>query len=409
MSPKKAPVDNKAQPWMLGKFSSKLKVGLVGFPNVGKSTLYNSLSKSHHAEAAPYPFCTIGPSETRALVEDARFDWLVEHEKPAATVPAFLTVVDIAGLIKGCSQGAGLGNEFLANIKDVDGIIHVMRAFEDPDVPHAEDKVDPVADIDVITSELRIKDIEFMKNKLEAHERARTASATKSPAALKAWEEEKAAMIKFIAWMEDGKDIRNGMSEWTTKDIDYLNEYRLLTAKPAMFAVNLTFEDFKRKKNKWLKPIFEWVQKNSSGSVIIPYSGAWESKCQDLEGDELKTEIEGAGMTLDTFSSLAKMKKTAFNMINLIYFFTYGPKEVKAWVIRNGWTAPKAAGTIHGDIEHGFICADVMAFEELKAAGSQAEMKKTGKYRQEGKNYVVQDGDVILFKHNAPKSAANKK
>lgn len=394
MAPKKKDVAKEKGAWMLGRFSTNLKVGLVGAPNVGKSTLYNSLSKSHHAEAANYPFCTIDPSETRVVVEDQRFDWLVEHRKPKGTVKPFLTIVDIAGLIKGASTGAGLGNAFLSHINAVDGIIHVMRAFEDDAVIHHDDRPNPVADIEMITSELRIKDLSMLDGLKQSHGRNKQASATKSPAALKAWETERDAIDKFYRWLEEGKDIRNGMDEWTTKDIEYLNEYKLLTAKPVMFAVNLSFEDYKRKKNKFLKPIFEWVQENAKGSMIIPYSGSFEEELQELTAEDCVREEEERGAV----SALPKMIKNAFSMVNLIYFFTYGPLEVRSWVIRRGYLAPQAGSVIHNDFEKAFIMAEVMAFEDLKDAGSEAEVKTRGRWRQEGKTYEVQDGDVITFK-----------
>merc|ERR1719222_1109168 len=196
-----------------GSFLEVAKVGMVGMPNVGKSTLYNSLSKSHHSKTANVPFCTIDPSETRAWLEDERFDWLVAKEKPKSEVKAFVTVVDIAGLISGASKGEGLGNAFLSHIQSVDGIIHVMRAFEDDDVIHAEDTVDPVRDINTISSELRIKDIDFIKSKIEAHMKCKTAEATKTPQAKKRWEENLASFEKILKFMEDGKDCRNGMGD----------------------------------------------------------------------------------------------------------------------------------------------------------------------------------------------------
>lgn len=401
MAPKKKVVDDTPGAWMLGKFSTNLKVGLVGLPNVGKSTLYNSLSKSRHAEAANYPFCTIEPSETRAVVEDARFDWLVEQHKPKSEVRPFLNVVDIAGLIRGAHKGEGLGNAFLSHVKACDGIIHVMRAFEDDDIIHSDDKVDPVADINTITHELRLKDIDFLNKKLENHIKQKSAAASKSPAHAKQWQEEKDAIEKFIKYIEDGTDIRNGMGQWSTKDVDFLNDYSLLTAKPVMFAINLNKNDYQRKKNKFLKPIYDWVQKNAPGAAMIPYCGGYESELQDLEGDALKEAIA------EVPSALNKMTTTAYAMVNLIYYFTSGPDEVRAWMIRKGYKAPQAAGVIHGDFERGFICAEVMDFKELKEKGSEAEMKKIGRYRQEGKGYEVQDGDVIFFKFNV--TTAKKK
>jgi len=395
MAPKKKEAAAEKAPWMLGKFSSALKVGLVGAPNVGKSTLYNSLSKSHHSEAANYPFCTISPSETKVLMEDKRMDWLIEYAKPKNIIKANLTIVDIAGLIKGASTGAGLGNAFLSHINAVDGIIHVMRAFEDDDVIHHDDKPNPVADIEMITSELRLKDIEMLKGKKEAHNKKRSGSAAKSPAALKAWEEEKTSIEKFLAYLESGKDIRQGLEDWTTKDIECLNEYMLLTAKPVMFAINLNFNDYKRKKNKFLKPIFDWVTATAPGSAMIPYCGSFEEEMQELEPADFKAREEAED---GAPSALQKMIRQAFTMVNLCNFFTQGPDEVRAWNIRRGFLAPRAGGVIHTDFEKAFIMAEVMACDELIEAGSVAALKEKGRWRQEGKNYEVKDGDVIEFK-----------
>ncbi|CAE8588189.1 unnamed protein product [Polarella glacialis] len=285
MPPKKKGEEVEVGPWMLGRFSKALKVGMVGMPNVGKSTLYNSLSKSHHSKTANVPFCTIDPSETRAFMEDPRFDWLVAKDKPKNEVRAHVTVVDIAGLVSGASKGEGLGNAFLSHIQAVDGIIHVLRAFEDDDVVHAEDTVDPVRDITTICSELRIKDLSLMKSKKEMHAKTQTAAKSKSPNHFKKWQEEDACMDKIIECLESDKDVKNNMANWTTSDIEWLNDYGLLTSKPCMFAINMNKKDYVRKKNKFLKPIFDWVNANAPGSAMIPYCGSYEEELQDLESD----------------------------------------------------------------------------------------------------------------------------
>lgn len=400
MPPKKKVEEEKIGAWMLGRFSKNLKVGLVGMPNVGKSTLYNSLSKSHHAEAANFPFCTIEPNETRAFMPDDRFDYLVAEHKPKSVVQPFLNVVDIAGLVRGASKGDGLGNAFLSHIKAVDGIIHVMRAFEDADIVHAEDTVDPVRDIETICNELRIKDIDFLKGRMEAHMKLKAAAATKTPQSKKEWEETLASYEKMLEFMEEqNKDLRNGMEIWSKKDIDVLNDLQMLTAKPVLFAVNMNIDDYKRKKNKFLKKIFDWVQANAPGAAIIPYCGAFEDSLTDMDKDQTEAKFK----ELEVRSALPKIIQTAFSIVNLIQFYTAGPDEVKSWIIRKGYKAPQAAGVIHTDFEKGFICAEVMAFDELKEKGSEAAMKAAGRYRQEGKNYEVIDGDVIFFKFNVGK------
>merc|ERR1719399_1176893 len=203
-------------------------------------------------------------------------------------------------------------------------------------------------------------------------------------------------MNKILDWLREGKDIKLDMSQWSTKDIEFLNDYGLLTAKPCMFAVNMNKRDYCRKKNKFLKPIFEWVQRNAPGSAIITYCGSYEEELQDMEPAEAAEQLK----TDETTSAIPKMISNAFHMVHLIYFFTAGPDEVKEWTIRKGMKAPQAAGTIHTDFEHGFICAEVMAYDDLKELGNEAAVKAAGKYKQEGKTYEVQDGDVIFFKFN---------
>lgn len=370
-------------------------MGLVGMPNVGKSTLYNTLSKSSHSKCANVPFCTIDPTETRAYLEDPRFDWLVEYAKPANEVRAFVTIVDIAGLVSGASKGEGMGNAFLSHIGGVDGIIHVVRAFEDDEIIHAEDTVDPVRDLESIMNELRIKDLSLMTSKQETLKKTQTAARAKSPLALKKWEEEMACMDKIKACLEEGKDVKNNIENWTTGDIEWLNDYGLLSAKPCMFAINMNKRDYIRRKNKFLKPIYDWVQKNAPGSQMIPYCGCFEEELKDMETDaEREAQLKEDACE----SAMKKIINHAFHMVHLINFFTQGPDEVRAWTIRKGFKAPQAAGVIHTDFEKKFVMAEVMSYDVLKDLGSESEVKGAGKYRQEGKGYEVQDGDVIFYK-----------
>ncbi|CAI6001013.1 unnamed protein product [Closterium sp. NIES-64] len=358
----------------------------VGLPNVGKSTLFNTLTKLS-IPAENFPFCTINPNEARVNVPDDRFDWLCQLFKPKSEVSAFLEVNDIAGLVRGANEGEGLGNAFLSHIRAVDGIFHVCRAFDDADVIHVEDTVDPIRDLEIIHNELRLKDIEFMERAKEDYEKQLKRSNDKQ---LKIDHE---LCLRVLAHLNEGKDVRLG--EWKAADIEVLNTFQLLSAKPVVYLVNLTEKDYQRKKNKWLAKIHGWVQEHGQ-DPIIPFSGVLESKLADMPADEAATYCKEN----DIQSGLPKIIKTGFAAINLIYFFTAGPDEVRCWQIRKQTKAPQAAGAIHTDFEKGFICAEVMKFEDLKELGSEAAVKAAGKYKQEGKTYVVQDGDIIFFKFN---------
>ncbi|CAK7345898.1 unnamed protein product [Dovyalis caffra] len=374
---------------ILGRFSSHLKIGIVGLPNVGKSTLFNTLTKMS-IPAENFPFCTIEPNEARVNIPDERFEWLCQLFKPKSEVSAFLEIHDIAGLVRGAHAGQGLGNSFLSHIRAVDGIFHVLRAFEDPEIIHVDDIVDPVRDLDVISEELRLKDIEFIERRIEDVEKSMKRSNDKQ---LKI-ELEMCQRVK--AWLEDGKDVRLG--EWKAADIEILNTFQLLTAKPVVYLVNMNERDYQRKKNKFLPKIHAWVQEHG-GEPIIPFSCVLERNLADM----LPNEVEKYCEENKVQSALPKIIKTGFSAINLIYFFTAGPdevKDVKCWQIRRQTKAPQAAGVIHTDFERGFICAEVMKFEDLKELGSEAAVKAAGKYKQEGKTYVVQDGDIIFFKFN---------
>ncbi|TXG48142.1 hypothetical protein EZV62_027436 [Acer yangbiense] len=435
---KEAPVEKP----ILGRFSSHLKIGIVGLPNVGKSTLFNTLTKLS-IPAENFPFCTIEPNEARVNIPDERFEWLLQLYKPKSEVSAFLEIHDIAGLVKGAHEGQGLGNNFLSHIRAVDGIFHVLRAFEDPDIIHVDDSIDPVRDLEVISAELRLKDIEFMERRIEDVEKSMKRSNDKQ---LKI---ELELCQKIKAWLEEEKDVRLG--DWKAADIEILNTFQLLTAKPVVYLVNMNEKDYQRKKNKFLPKIHAWVQEHGA-EPIIPFSCSFERNLADMPPDEVAKYCEENKIQ----SALPKIIKTGFSAINLIYFFTAGPDEVKCWQIRRQTKAPQAAGTIHTDFERGFICAEwytvglaicsycfrawtfeincyhhshglifitpmlsllssvsidigntsppphysVMKFEDLKELGNESAVKAGGKYRQEGKTYVVQDGDVIFFKFN---------
>ena len=288
-------------------------------------------------------------------------------------------------MVKGAANGEGLGNAFLSHISAVDGIFHVCRAFDDADVVHVEDRVDPVEDLEIIHSELRAKDIERCKSAIESVKKL-------IPRGLKKEQKEDLdAGEKVLAWLEEGKDIRFG--DWSVREVEWLNETQFLSSKPVVYLVNLSEKDYIRKKNKWLPKIYEWIQAHG-GDPLIPFSGTLESKLFDMPDDEKEAYCIAEGAV----SALPKIIVTGFKAVHLIYFFTAGHDEVRCWQIRKGTKAPQAAGTIHTDFEKGFVCAEVMHFEELKELVTEAAVKAAGKYRQEGKGYEVLDGDIIFFK-----------
>ncbi|XP_073981850.1 obg-like ATPase 1 isoform X2 [Rhodnius prolixus] len=387
MAPKK-PEEPERKP-LIGRVGTNLKVGIVGLPNVGKSTFFNILTKSQ-AAAENFPFCTIDPNENKVPVPDVRFDYLCEYYKPASKVPAFLNVVDIAGLVKGASEGQGLGNAFLSHIKACDALLHMCRAFEDGDVTHIEGEVDPIRDLEIISEELRLKDQEFLLTNLEKLERVVGRGGDKKMKP----EYDCLLKIKHVLF-EDKHHLR--FADWSATEIEILNKYMFITVKPALYLVNLSEKDYIRKKNKWLPKLKEWIDKNDPGAMIIPFSGVLENKLSEMDEAERKAFLEENKIT----SALEKIIVQGYKALQLQYFFTSGPDEVKAWTIQKGTKAPQAAGKIHTDFEKGFIMAEVMKFDDFKEEGSESAVKAAGKYRQQGRNYIVDDGDIIFFKFNA--------
>ena len=389
MPPKKKGVQEK--PILLGRPGNNLKCGIVGLANVGKSTFFQAITKSPLGNPANYPFATIEPEEARVVVPSERFDKLCEMYKPKSEVPAFLTVYDIHGLTKGAASGEGLGNNFLSNIRAVDAIFQMTRAFDDADIIHINDEVNPVADLDIVKDELRLKDIEFATKYLEGIEKITKRGGQSLE--VKQKKEEAELVKRIIKLLEDGQRVYN--QTWTAKEVDSINQMLLLTAKPVIYLINLSEKDYIRKKNKHLLKIKEWVDKNSPGDLIVPVSVSLEEKLAGMGSDE---EREAYCKEIGAQSALPKIIVAMRQKLDLISFFTGGPDEVREWTIRKWYTAPQAAGTIHTDLERTFILAQVIKYNDLIEYGDEASVKAAGKLLQKGKDYFVEDGDIIYVK-----------
>ncbi|KAF2085120.1 hypothetical protein K490DRAFT_68006 [Saccharata proteae CBS 121410] len=393
MPPKKQQEEKKV---LLGRPGNNLKSGIVGLANVGKSTLFQAITKCHLGNPANFPYATIEPEESRVIVPDERFDWLCQHYKPKSEVPAHLTIYDIAGLTRGASTGAGLGNAFLSHIRAVDAIFQVVRCFDDAEIIHVEGDVDPVRDLDIISEELRIKDIEFAEKEHESLVKQTRRGGQSLE--MKNLKEQQATVERIIEMLKDGKDVRKG--NWAPKEVELINRLFLLTAKPVVYLVNLSERDYIRKKNKHLPKIAEWVKEHAPGDPIIPISICLEERLTQFETEaEAAEELKKIGATSALPKSITTMRKA----LGLNSFFTTGTDEVRQWTIRVDTKAPQAAGVIHGDFEKTFIQAVVYNFDALKEEGDEATLKAKGKIMTKGKDYVVQDGDILLIKAGAAK------
>ena len=362
-----------------------LKCGIVGLPNVGKSTLFNALTAAK-ALAANYPFATKEPNVGIVTVPDPRLDELVRIIKPKSTVPTTIEIVDIAGLIKGASQGEGLGNQFLANIREVDAIIHVVRCFDDGQIVHVDGSVDPVRDREIVETELVLKDLESMDKRLEKLRKQAKAGTKEAKAAVLAGEE-------IMNHLQEGIPARLGSFSDAANEL--VAEAMLLTAKPVLYVCNVD-ESAVQDGNNYTKAFQEAIADDPSESIII--CAGIEADIAELEDpDDRQIFLEDLGLKEP---GLHRMIRSAYKLLNLITYFTAGEKEVRAWTVLEGSKAPQAAGVIHSDFEKGFIRAEVIKYDDLVGLGSEAAVKEAGKMAVEGKEYVVKDGDVMHFRFN---------
>ena len=365
-----------------------MKLGIVGLPNVGKSTLFNSLTKAG-AESANYPFCTIDPNVGVVTVPDERLNVLGEMYHTKKIIPAAIEFVDIAGLVKGASKGEGLGNQFLANIREVDAIVHVVRCFEDSNIVHVDGSIDPLRDIETINLELIFSDLEILERRISKAVRAARNDKTIA--------KELALMERIKAHLEDGKMAKSFDDINDEDEQQWLESYNLLTYKPVIFAANVAEDDLADDgtSNAGVQAVREYAKKEDCEVFVV--CAEIEQEIAELDDDEKSMFLEELGLKE---SGLEKLIKASYSLLGLISYLTAGEPEVRAWTIKKGTKAPQAAGKIHSDFERGFIRAEIVSYDDLMACGTYNAAKEKGLVRLEGKEYVVQDGDIILFRFN---------
>eukprot|EP01035_Chromulina_nebulosa_P016961 gene16961-22455_t len=361
----------------------KLQTGIVGLPNVGKSTLFNALVGSETAQAANFPFCTIEPNVGIVAVPDKRLDRLKEINKSEKVLPAVMEFVDIAGIVKGAAEGAGLGNKFLTNIRMTDAIVHVVRCFVDDDIIHVDGTVDPLRDIEVINLELILADLAQVEKRLEKARKDKKANPT-----------ELAALEKVNSALLAGTSARSaGLSK---DELEEIKSLMLLTAKPVIYAANVADSDLATG-NELSNTVFEFAKKEGTRAVLV--SAQVESELAGLSEQDRKDFLDALNVSEDN-CGLKALVRIAYDTLGLQTYFTAGPTETRAWTIKKGFTAPQAAGVIHSDFEKGFIRAETMTYEDIDKLGSEKAMKDAGLVRSEGRDYVMQEGDIVLFRFN---------
>ena len=363
-----------------------MKLGIVGLPNVGKSTLFNAITNAG-AESANYPFCTIDPNVGVVAVPDSRLDWLSDFHKPKKTTPAVVEFVDIAGLVKGASKGEGLGNKFLSNIRATDAIVHVVRCFDDPNVIHVEGSTDPLRDIQIIDIELIMADMEMVQRRIDKCSKAGRTGDKKAA-------HEAEVFQGLQDWLNEGRSARS--YECGEDDAALIATAELLSLKPIIYAANLDEAGFSDYQNNAYYQQVAGVAA-AEGAQVIPVCAQWAAEIAQLEPDEKKLFLDDLGIPE---SGLDRLIKASYALLGLISFLTAGEDECRAWTIQKGTKAPQAAGKIHTDFERGFIRAEVVSFDDLVANGSMNAAKEKGLVRSEGKDYVMQDGDIVLFRFN---------